>query len=242
MVALIAACGKAPDAKSDAAKPAAPAPTASAAPAAPAPTPLVAAPLPATMTDDQKISYGIGLNLGLSIAHQHTELNIDPDSLRQGIVDGLAGANPRVPPSEIQLAFNQMERHAAEKAEADARAFFDKNRLRPGVTVTASGLQYEVIKHGTGLVKPKATSTVKVHYEGTLLDGSVFDSSIKRGTPAEFSVSAVIRGWTEALQLMTVGDKWRLFIPANLAYGTNGKGRIPPNSPLVFEVELLEIK
>ena len=125
--------------------------------------------------------------------------------------------------------------------EADNKAFLEENKKAKGVVVTESGLQYEVLTEGTG-AKPTAASSVRVHYTGSLIDGTVFDSSVKRGTPAEFPVGGVIKGWTEALQLMTVGSKWRLTIPQELAYGERGAGAsIPPFATLIFEVELLDI-
>jgi FKBP-type peptidyl-prolyl cis-trans isomerase len=121
--------------------------------------------------------------------------------------------------------------------------YLAKNKTRAGVKVTASGLQYEVLKSGVGLgKKPKATDKVQVHYHGTLIDGTVFDSSVDRKEPVEFPVTGVIPGWVEALQLMSVGDKWKLTIPSNLAYGPRGRPGIPPNAVLIFEVELLAIK
>jgi FKBP-type peptidyl-prolyl cis-trans isomerase len=117
----------------------------------------------------------------------------------------------------------------------------EKNKARHGVVVTASGLQYEVLTHGIG-PKPKRTDTVTVHYHGTLINGTVFDSSVQRGTPATFQVTGVIPGWTEALQLMAVGDRWKLYVPPALAYGPQGRPGLPPNSLLIFEVELLGIK
>jgi len=129
-----------------------------------------------------------------------------------------------------------------EKSKREGEEFLTKNKAKQGIVTLPSGLQYEVLKTGSGS-SPKAVDTVKVHYEGKLLDGSVFDSSIKRGQPAQFGVDQVIAGWTQALQLMKVGDKWRLYIPSNLAYGERGmEGAIPPNSVLTFEVELLDVQ
>jgi len=193
-------------------------------------------------TVDQRVSYGIGYQLGSGFGRQKAEVAIDADALKAGLEDGMAGVKTRVLPSDLQAAFALVQQRAMESQAAATKTYFEKNRAREGVTVTASGLQYEVITHGKGAVKPKLTDTVTVHYEGKLLDGTVFDSSIQRGSPAQFTVGGVIKGWTEALQLMTVGDKWRLHIPPNLAYGPSGNGKIPPNSGLVFEVELLGIK
>ncbi len=123
----------------------------------------------------------------------------------------------------------------------EGKAFLEANKNKPGVTTTDSGLQYEIITEGSG-TKPTASQTVTCHYHGTLINGTVFDSSVKRGAPASFPLNRVISGWTEALQLMSVGSKWRLYLPPHLAYGTMQVGTIPPNSTLIFEVELLGIK
>jgi FKBP-type peptidyl-prolyl cis-trans isomerase len=206
-----------------------------------APIPVSPAPV-AAKTLDQKISYGIGYNIGRSVARDQADLTVDADLLRQGIVDGMAGTESKISAADVQAAFATLAQQTNLKLAAIAKDFFDKNRARPGVVVTGSGLPYEYLKHGTGLVKPKATDTVTVHYHGTLLNGTVFDSSVQRGAPVQFAVNQVIKGWTEALMMMVVGDKLKLYIPAELAYGVHGKGAIPPNAPLVFEVELLAIK
>ncbi len=196
---------------------------------------------------DQKVSYGIGYNFGSDLARQGG-IKADPDALRAGIEDGLAGAKTRIPESELQAAFGALrEKTTAEQSKAgeanlaNAKAFLETNCKRAGVTTTASGLQYEVMKSGHG-AKPKPTDTVEVHYHGTLSDGTVFDSSVQRGEPIQFPVTGVIQGWIEALQLMSVGDKWKLCIPPALGYGARASGKIPPNSALIFEVELLGIK
>lgn len=198
-------------------------------------------------TDDQKVSYGIGYNMGSGLARDNA-LKVDQAALAAGIADALAKAKTRLPESEIEAAFTGLRQRIAteqaaqaEKQLAAGKAYLEKNKAKPGVKVTASGLQYEVLKSGSG-PKPKQTDTVKVHYHGTLIDGTVFDSSVQRNEPIEFPVTGVIAGWVEALQLMSVGDKWKLTIPAEIAYGARGKGDIPPNSVLVFEVELLGIK
>ena len=198
-------------------------------------------------SNDQKVSYGIGHNIGSSLERDKT-VTVDQAALIAGITDGLTKAKTRVPDAEIEAAFNAvrekaMTAMAAEggKQLAAGKAYLEKNKTKPGVKVTASGLQYAVLKSGSG-PKPTATNTVKVHYHGTLIDGTVFDSSVQRGEPIEFPVTGVIQGWVEALQLMSVGDKWRLTIPSEIAYGARGKGDIPPNAVLVFEVELLGIK
>ncbi len=141
----------------------------------------------------------------------------------------------------IQKFFGQISKAEGDKNLKEGEEFLAKNKTKSGVVTTASGLQYEIIKAGTG-PKPKAEDEVKCHYKGTLIDGKVFDSSIERGEPATFPVNRVIPGWTEALQLMPVGSKWKLYIPASLGYGERGAGQdIKPNSTLIFEVELLEI-
>lgn len=198
-------------------------------------------------SNDQKVSYGIGHNIGSSLEHDKT-VTIDQAALLAGITDGLTKAKLRVSEAEIEAAFNAVREKAMTALAAEAgkqlaagKAYLEKNKAKPGVKVTASGLQYEVLKSGSG-PKPTPTSTVKVHYHGTLIDGTVFDSSVQRGEPIEFPVTGVIPGWVEALQLMSVGDKWRLTIPSEIAYGPRGKGDIPPNAVLIFEVELLAIK
>jgi FKBP-type peptidyl-prolyl cis-trans isomerase FklB len=194
-------------------------------------------------------SYGVGLNIGESLARDAVELNVD--AIAEGISDALSGAEKRVDKETLQAAFEKIREEQERKQAAvnDAAAqigtdFLAENGKKEGVTTLESGLQYEVITEAAeGGVKPSATDTVSVHYHGTLTDGSVFDSSVERGTPAEFPVNRVIAGWTEALQLMSAGDKWKLYIPADLAYGAQSPSpKIPANSALVFEVELLEVK
>lgn len=202
---------------------------------------------PAFETADQRVSYGIGHNIGSGLARDGA-LSVDQAALQAGLADGLAKVEPRVAEAELQAALatvqeraHKVAAQAAEKQLAAGKEYLEKNKAKPGVKVTASGLQYEVLATGTG-PKPTETNTVKVHYHGTLTDGTVFDSSVERGEPIEFPVTGVIKGWVEALQLMSVGDKWRLTIPAELAYGARSTGKIPGNSVLVFEVELLGIK
>jgi FKBP-type peptidyl-prolyl cis-trans isomerase FklB len=196
---------------------------------------------------DQKVSYGIGYNVGTGLSRD-SALTVDQAALFAGVADGLAKANTRVSEADLEAAFQAMQQKmvAAQAAEGEKQlaagnAYLEQNKAKPGVTVTASGLQYEVLKSGTG-PKPKETDTVKVHYHGTLIDGKVFDSSVERNEPIEFPVTGVIPGWIEALQLMSVGDKWKLTIPPAIAYGARAKGDIPANSVLVFEVELLGIQ
>ncbi|WP_221028985.1 FKBP-type peptidyl-prolyl cis-trans isomerase [Actomonas aquatica] len=196
---------------------------------------------------DQKVSYGIGMQMGSQLA-QDPSLSIDLDALAEGIADALAGNQPKVSQADLMMAFQAKRAEAQEAANAKAQvnleagaAFLAQNGARPEVTTTASGLQYEVIVAGTG-PKPTPAQSVQVHYHGTLIDGTVFDSSVQRGEPISFPVTGVIKGWIEALQLMPQGSKWKLYIPADLAYGNVDKGTIPPGSTLIFEVELLDIK
>lgn len=224
-------------------------PAADAAPAAAAAGPLA--------TQDQKVSYILGMNIGRQF--KSNEVPLDTDSFLSGIKDASTGAEPKISQDDIQktmTAFQaQMEAKRADaekkhKAEQEALAiknkddgakFLETNKAKAGVKTTASGLQYEVIKEGTG-AKPKLTDTVTVHYVGTLLGGKEFDSSIKRNEPATFPLNAVIPGWQEALQLMNEGSKYKVVIPSELAYGAGGTGGdIGPNAVLVFEVELLKI-
>lgn len=199
-------------------------------------------------TDDQKVSYGIGYNTGSGLARSGG-LTVDQAALVAGIADGLAKAKTRVPEPELEAAFTTIrQKIAAEQAAAGEKQlaagndYLEKNKAKPGVKVTASGLQYEVLKSGNGPKPAGPTSVVKVHYHGTLIDGHIFDSSVQRNEPIEFALNEVIPGWTEGVQLMSVGDKWKFTIPANIAYGPRGKGDIPPNSVLVFEIELLGVK
>jgi len=198
-------------------------------------------------TVDQKVSYGIGFNLGQNLSHEKL-LQLDRAALSAGIEDGLAAGQPRVPEADLNAAFGAMRQKAATAAAAEGekqltagKDYLAKNKAKAGVKTTASGVQYEVLKKGSG-AKPTTANTVRVHYHGTLIDGTVFDSSVQRGQPIEIPMTQMIRGWTEALQLMSVGDKWKLTIPSDLAYGPQGRPGIPPNAVLVFEVELLGIK
>ena len=191
-----------------------------------------------------KISYGLGLSLGQQLKSSGVKELAYAD-LAAGIQDMLEGNQPKVSFQEAQQAINkffaELEEKASVAAKAAGEAFLAENAKRPGVKVTASGLQYEVLD-AIGQ-KPKATDTVRVHYEGTLPDGTVFDSSYKRGEPISFPLNGVIAGWTEGLQLMSVGSKYKLYIPYHLGYGERGAGAsIPPYSALVFTVELLGIE
>lgn len=196
---------------------------------------------------EQQASYGIGYQMGEQLASNPFE-GLDIEIVRAGIVDGFSKSQPSVSNDELRVAFNEIhQRMEAAKKEKFAGAvqegadFLAKNASRDEITTTASGLQYEVINQGAG-DKPTANSTVRVHYHGTLTDGTVFDSSYDRGQPAEFPVSGVIKGWTEALQLMSPNDKLRLYVPHDLAYGEQGAGAaIGPFATLIFDVELLDI-
>lgn len=197
-------------------------------------------------TDETRVSYGIGRQLGDQL-RDNPPPGVCLDSILAGIVDAFNGAESRVEATALSASFQvireRMQAEAQAKAEAAAgegRAFLEENAKRDGITVLASGLQYEVLTAGEG-AKPTRESSVRTHYHGTLIDGTVFDSSYERGQPAEFPVGGVIAGWTEALQLMGVGSKWRLYVPSELAYGAQGVGSIPPHSVLVFDVELLDI-
>jgi FKBP-type peptidyl-prolyl cis-trans isomerase len=197
-------------------------------------------------TVEQRVSYGVALNMGANLARQGLE--IDLGAFVVGLQDGLAGMKPRVSEAALRAAFEtaqeRIEAVAAEQAAKQAgaaQAFLDENKARPGVVVTPSGLQYEVLHAGTG-ARPTSEQTVEVHYHGTLTDGTIFDSSVQRGETVSFPVTGVIPGWVEALQMMQVGSKWRLFIPSNLAYGDRGTGPIPPGATLIFDVELIGIR
>ena len=195
----------------------------------------------------ERVSYIIGMDIGSNLKKQ--SIDVDPNILAKGMKDALYGEKPLLTEQEIQetmLAFQKeiMAKQAeiGKKNKAEGEAFLSENKQKEGVKTLPSGLQYKVIKAGTGKV-PKLTDTVTAHYRGTLINGMEFDSSYKRGQPANFKVSGVIRGWTEALQLMQEGSKWQLFIPSNLAYGEQGAGRdIGPNVTLIFEVELISIQ
>lgn len=201
--------------------------------------------------DKAKLSYAIGMDIGSSLKSLSTEF--DRAMLIAAINDRLDGKELKLTEEDAgkvkQTFFKQQaEKRAKEQAEKAAKnkeegeKFLAENAKKPGVTVTASGLQYEVMQAAEG-PKPKASDDVKVHYRGTLLDGTEFDSSYKRGEPITFPLSGVIRGWTEGVQLMNVGSKFRFYIPADLAYGERGAGAtIAPNSTLIFEVELLGIE
>ncbi|UAW97475.1 FKBP-type peptidyl-prolyl cis-trans isomerase [Halopseudomonas nanhaiensis] len=205
---------------------------------------------PELETSIQQASYGIGLNMGESLLQDGLD-DIDPQALALGMQDSLEKKEPRIGEEELRQAFTELQTRAEERAaglvnetrEANEK-YLTENAEREGVTVTDSGLQYEVIESGAdGAAKPDADDVVTVHYEGKLVDGTVFDSSLSRGEPVDLPVSGVIPGWVEALQLMQVGDKWKVTIPSDLAYGERSPSPvIPPNSVLVFDMELLGIE
>ena len=198
-------------------------------------------------TTELRVSYGVGRQMGEQLASNPFD-GVDAAAVAQGVIDALTGKESQVARPELEEAFRiigtKMQAKQAAQAGMQAKEgelFLAENAKKAGITITESGLQYEVITQGTGAI-PTATSKVKTHYHGTLIDGTVFDSSVTRGQPIDFPVNGVIAGWTEALQLMPVGSKWRLYIPHNLAYGERGAGAsIAPFAALVFEVELLDI-
>jgi len=202
-------------------------------------------------TLEKKASYSIGVDFVTRMKAQGAEMDLD--ALIHGLKDASKGNKILLSPAEmsqarqdfqnkIQAALAEKQKIIATRTLEEGKAFLSKNAKQDGVFTTASGLQYKVIKEGKGAT-PKLDDTVVTHYEGRLIDGQVFDSSYKRNQPATFPVKGVIKGWTEALQLMQVGAKWQLFIPADIAYGASQRGQyIKPNSTLVFDIELLEIK
>ena len=199
----------------------------------------------------EKLSYSIGMQIGKDFKKQ--SIDVDPEVLLKGIQDGTSGGKALMTEQEVRETWTafQKERMAkqeeetkkiGEKNKKEGEAFLAENKKKEGVKTLASGLQYKVIKPGTGK-KPKSADTVTTHYRGTLIDGTEFDSSYNRGQPATFPVHGVISGWTEALQLMEEGAKWQLFIPSKLGYGERGAGQtIGPNATLIFEVELISVQ
>ena len=197
-----------------------------------------------------KESYSLGYQFGQSMKAQGVEINLE--TYNAGIRDALGGTTPVLSQEEIQktvsaiqqritAAYQKEMKETAEKNLAEGKAFLEENKRKEGVKTLPSGLQYKVMADGFGK-KPKASDSVTVNYKGTLINGSEFDSSYKRGSPATFQLDKVLKGWTEALQLMKEGSKWQLFIPPQLGYGERGGGPIPPNSTLIFEVELISVK
>lgn len=190
--------------------------------------------------DARHYSYAIGQDIGASF--RIDGIPLDLESLMAGVHDGQQDAKPRYDQQICMLAMQQLNQQRINRAIEMNKQFLEENKKAEGVKVTASGLQYKVLKNGTGAT-PTASDVVRTHYRGTLVDGTEFDSSYARGEPATFPVGRVIPGWTEALQKMKVGDKWQLFIPSELGYGDRGAGdSIPPHATLIFEIELLSIE
>ncbi|HZR56242.1 MAG TPA: FKBP-type peptidyl-prolyl cis-trans isomerase [Terriglobales bacterium] len=206
---------------------------------------------PALNTQKAKASYAIGLNIGKSL--HRDSVDVDPAVLLRGLKDALAGSKPLLTDDEMKTAMTTLQTDVRKRQEEkmqqvgeankkEGDAFLAANKTKEGVVTLPSGLQYKILSQGSG-PKPAATDSVTCNYKGTLINGTEFDSSYKRGQPATFAVNGVIKGWTEALQLMPVGSKWQLFIPSDLAYGQRGPSpEIGPNSTLIFEVELLSIQ
>jgi FKBP-type peptidyl-prolyl cis-trans isomerase FklB len=197
-----------------------------------------------------KESYSLGYQFGQSLKHQGLAINLEVYTA--GIRDALGGAKPQLSQEEVNKTVSEIQsrvmaarqkemQELADKNLSEGKAFLEANGKKEGVKTLSSGLQYKVLTEGSGKT-PKATDEVTVNYRGTLIDGTEFDSSYGRGKPLTVKVNGVIRGWSEALQLMKAGSKWQLFIPPDLAYGERGMGRIPPNSTLIFEVELISVK
>lgn len=220
--------------------------------AQPAATPPAAAPMPdALKTPQAQVGYAFGLRIGSQMHAMGVDL--DSEALARGVRDALSGATPLLSNAQIADVMTRAQAESAARREAMAAkasagnraagaAFLKANAAKPGVVTLPSGLQYQVLTAGSG-PKPKASDTVSSNYRGTLIDGTEFDSSASHGGPIDFPVTGVIKGWTEALQLMPVGSKWRLFVPADLAYGDKGAPpQIEPGSTLIFEVELVKIK
>ena len=198
-------------------------------------------------TDKKKMSYAIGVQVGSDF--KRSGMDIDVKSLSAAISDIMSDKKPRLSEKEMQSAMNMLreqqmkkQMNVANENKKKGEAFLAKNKNQKGVVTLASGIQYKVMKKGSGK-KPTPANSVVAHYEGRLINGTVFDSSIKRGKPATFPVTGVIKGWQEVLQLMKVGSKWQVYIPSDLAYGQRGTGPdIGPNSTLIFDIELIEIK
>jgi len=212
----------------------------------PASTPAAQNPASPLKTQKDKLSYAIGMQVGGSIARQG--IDVDQNTLMMGLKDAIAGKpimteeDVRATMMQLQADMQAKQKEAAENNKKEGEAFLASNKTQQGVVTLPSGLQYKILKEGTG-PKPTTTDSVVCNYRGTFINGKEFDSSYKHGQPATFPVTGVIKGWTEALQLMPVGSKWQLFIPSDLAYGERGYGGdIPGNSTLIFEIELLSIQ
>ena len=211
-----------------------------------------AAEKPELKDQKDKESYTLGYQFGQTMKHQGLDLNLDVYT--SGIRDALGGSKPQLSQEEMRQTISELQKKAAaargkelkekeisQKNLAAGKAFLEENKKKEGVKTLPSGLQYKVLAEGSGKT-PKAADNVTVNYKGTLINGAEFDSSYKRGTPTTFQVNKVVKGWTEALQLMKEGSKWELFIPPNLGYGERATGNIPPNSTLIFQVELISVK
>lgn len=202
-------------------------------------------------SDKEKVSYAIGMNIGEGLRKQ--EIDVDPNVLLQGLKDALSGGKTLMTNDEMGKTFQQLQASLRSKQEERVKvvgetnkkegdAFLEANKTKPGVVALPSGLQYKILQQGTG-AKPVSSDVVVCNYKGTFINGTEFDSSAKHGAPATFPVTGVIKGWTEALQLMPTGSKWQLFVPPALAYGERGAGSdIGPNATLIFEVELVSIQ
>lgn len=205
----------------------------------------------ALKTQKDKVSYCIGIDIGRNFKQQQIEIN--PEILIKGMKDVLAGASLSMTDDEmreVMMAFQsemmgkmeERSKHAGEKNKTEGETFLTENKKKPGIVTLPSGLQYKILVEGKGK-KPSLKDTVTAHYRGTLIDGTEFDSSYKRGEPASFAVTGVIKGWTEVLQLMKVGSKWQVYIPSHLAYGDRAASQeIGPNSTLIFEIELIAVQ
>jgi len=234
--------------------PAAPAATTPKAATTKPPVKKPAAAAPALTTKKQKFSYALGMSIGTQVGGnlKKQSVEVDPTLVSQGLKDALSGAKPRLTQEEAQAVLTEVQsevrkeqqekmQEASAKNKTEGEAFLAANKSKEGVVTLPDGLQYKILTAGTG-PKPTASDSVVCNYRGTLINGTEFDSSYKRGQPATFGVGQVIKGWTEALQLMPVGSKWQLVIPSSLAYGERGAGAdIGPDSTLIFEVELLSI-
>lgn len=194
--------------------------------------------------DFHKVSYSLGLSIASNLISSGVK-TLNAEAFNDGLATVFEGRMPEINPDEankiLQNFFEGLQKEQGNAAKEAGNKFLEENKKQEGVITLPSGLQYKILKNGNG-PKPKASDTVKCHYEGRLINGAIFDSSIRRGEPAEFPVSGVIAGWVEALQLMNTGSKWQLYIPSELAYGSHGAGQsIGPNETLIFDVELLDI-
>ena len=194
--------------------------------------------------DFDKVSYSLGLSIASNLISSGVK-TLNAEAFNDGLATVFEGRMPEINPDEankiLQNFLEGLQKEQGNAAKEAGNKFLEENKKQEGVITLPSGLQYKILKNGNG-PKPKASDTVKCHYEGRLINGAIFDSSIRRGEPAEFPVSGVIAGWVEALQLMNTGSKWQLYIPSELAYGSHGAGQsIGPNETLIFDVELLDI-